>query len=159
MTIYEIDSEIARILSQVDENGELPESAIDELKALMMDREAKVENAACFYLDTVADAKKIREQELALAERRKALERKAERVKGFIEWATDGNPYSSDRVAVKYSKSAAVEIDDEVFYQYAPEKLMRVTYSPDKTAIKEALKAGEVIEGATLVERRNINIK
>jgi hypothetical protein len=35
----------------------------------------------------------------------------------------------------------------------------KVTYTPDKAAIKAALLAGEVIKGAQLVERQNIQIK
>jgi hypothetical protein len=45
----------------------------------------------------------------------------------------------------------------------APEKLtdayVRVKVEPDKTAIKEAIKAGTVVDGAELVEHQNITIK
>ncbi len=54
-------------------------------------------------------------------------------------------------------KSQAVEIDDE----YAlPEWLaVKTTSQPDKTAIKEALKAGRQIDGAQLLSRRSWRIR
>lgn len=42
MTIYDIDKEIERILSEVDENGELPEGAFEELTKLTADREVRL---------------------------------------------------------------------------------------------------------------------
>jgi hypothetical protein len=54
-------------------------------------------------------------------------------------------------------KSQAVEIDDEE--ALAPEWLAITTTSkPDKAAIKEALKAGQLIHGAQLISRRSWRI-
>lgn len=160
MTIYDIDERINAILSQTDENGELPEGAFEELTQLNADRETKIENAACMVLDLLADAKKIKEQETALADRRKALENRAEKIKKYIEYATDGNAFSSARVTVKYGKSAAVEIDEAEFWKNpAPEFIRQKAPEPDKTAIKAALKAGAIIPGAAIVERQNMTIK
>jgi hypothetical protein len=54
-------------------------------------------------------------------------------------------------------KSQAVEIDDE--QALAPEWLViKTTTQPDKTAIKEALKAGRQIVGAQLISRRSWRI-
>jgi len=46
-------------------------------------------------------------------------------------------------------KAAAIEIVDE---SALPEWAVRVSYSPDKTAIKERLSAGETVEGARMGE-------
>lgn len=163
MTIYDIDARIAEILSRTDpETGELPEDAFDELAALTESRETKIDNAACMVLDLLADAKKIREQERALSERRQSLEKRAERIKAYIEHATDGEPFSSPRVQVKYTKSKTVEIDEDRFWYWCvdhPEFARRKAPEPDKTAIKNALKAGEIIPGAELVEHINMTIK
>ena len=160
MTIYDIDNRIAEILSEVDENGELPEGAFDELAQLNEDREVKIENAACMVINLTAEAKAIRDQEAALAERRKAIERRVERVKNYIEFATDGASFSSPRVQVKYSKSTAVEIDEAVFWQNPATAFIRQKApEADKTAIKAALKDGAIIPGASLVERKNMTIK
>ena len=161
MTIYDIDQDIARILSQVDEEtGELPESAFEELIKLQADRDLKIDNAACMVLDLLGDAKKIKDQEALLKQRREAIEKRAERIKRYIEYATDGNAFSSERVTVKFGKSSAVEIDEAVFWNDPdPAFIRQKAPEADKTAIKAALKDGKDIPGASLVERRNMTIK
>lgn len=160
MNIYEIDKEIERILSQVDENGELPDEAFEELTQLNAERETKIENAACMVVNLTAEAKAIREQENALAQRRKSLENRVAGIKRYLEYATDGNSFSSPRVQVKWTKSTAVEIDPVVFWQNPADMFIRVKDPEvDKAAIKQVLKNGGVVPGASLVEHRNIQIK
>jgi len=160
MTIYEIDARIAEILSQTDENGELPEAAIDELMNLSGDRETKIENAACMVVNLTAEAKAIRDQESTLAERRKAIERRMERIRNYIEYATNGESYYSPRVCVRYAKSTAVEIDEDKFWFNPAEAFIRrKPPEVDKVAVKAALKDGAIIPGASLVERKNMTIK
>jgi hypothetical protein len=54
-------------------------------------------------------------------------------------------------------KSQAVEIENEALLD--PEWLcVKTTFSPDKTAIKAALKAGQLIPGAQLISRRSWRI-
>lgn len=163
MTIFDIDKRISEILMMTDEEtGELPEDAFEELDKLIEDRDVKIDNAACMILDLAADAKKIRDQELALAERRKSLERRAERIKKYLEFVTHGEPFSSPRVQIKYGRSQAVEIDENVFWAWCEnhqEYARRKDPEPDKTAIKNALKAGEIIPGAELVDRSYMTIK
>lgn len=159
MTIYEIDARIQEILMRTDEEtGELPEDAVAELITLGETREMKVENAACLIVNLTAEAKAIREQEVTLAQRRHSLENRVERIKRYLEYATDGEPFSSSRVQVKYTKSTAVEVNED-FWEFAPDDYIRTKKEPDKTAIKDALKAGKVIPGAELVERKTIQVK
>ena len=159
MTIYKIDARIEEILMRTDEEtGELPEDAVDELMALNETREMKVENAACLVVNLTAEAKALREQEIILAQRRHSLENRVERIKGYLEYATDGEKFSSPRVQVKYTKSTAVEVNED-FWEFAPDDYIRTKKEPDKTAIKDALKAGKVIPGAELVERKTIQVK
>lgn len=160
MTIYDIDERIAEILSKTDENGELPEDAIDELTQLAVDRDTKIENAACLVLDLLADAKKIKEQEAALKQRRESLEKRADKIKLFLERVTEGRAFSSPRVTIRYSKSTAVEIDEDVFWPTAAEMFIRAGKpTVNKDAIKAVLKDGGIVPGARLVTRENLQIK
>lgn len=160
MTIYDIDARIAAILSQVDaETGEIPEEAFEELDALADARETKIENAACSYINYMAEAAAIREQEKILAERRRKLENTADGIKRYVERATAGEPFESPRVQVKYRKSRAVEIDADVFFQPFNAKYIRFKEpEPDKDLIKKDLKAGMEVPGAALVERMSMSI-
>lgn len=109
MTIYEIDNRIAELIDP--ETGELLD--YEAFASLQMEREAKLENMALWYKDLTAEAKAIREEEKALAERRKSAENKAERLKTYLDEALAGESYKTSRVAVSYRKSTALEIKPE----------------------------------------------
>lgn len=161
MTIYEIDARMAGLIDP--ETGELLD--YEAFASLQMERDAKIENMALWYKDLTAEAKAIREEEKALAERRKSAENKAERLKGYLDEALAGESYKSAKVAVSYRRSKAVELADEsaiiselessghndCIYYTAP----RV----NKVALARLLKDGGAVPGAELVERSNIQIR
>ena len=163
MTIYEIDERMAELVDP--ETGELLD--YEAFAALQMEREAKIENMALWYKDLTAEAKAIREEEKALAERRKSAEAKAERLKGYLDTALAGESYKSAKVAISYRKSKAVDIAEgcestvieeletcgrgDCIYYTAP----RI----NKVALARLLKEGGVIPGAELVERNNIQVR
>jgi len=59
---------------------------------------------------------------------------------------------------ISFRKSESIEIEEESLID---EKYMAVktTKTPDKKAIKEAIKAGEIVLGVTLKENQNIQFK
>ena len=161
MTIYEIDQAIIDALENaVDpETGEISEDVAAALEALDMQRNEKLENIACYIKDLEAEAKAIRDEEKALAARRKTTERKTERLKDYLAWALNGEKFKSPRCAVSFRKSTAVEIAPDAL-TYLPEQFLRFKDpEADKTAIKDALKAGEIIEGCKLVDNVSMIIK
>ena len=162
MNLYEINYEIEIILSQVDENGELPESALDELEKLAVDEQAKIENTALYIKHLVADAKAIREEELALAERRRKKENKVDKLKEYLSGyltAKDYKKYETPRALVSIRPSTACEVDESVLPQEEKYWITKTTQKPDKKWITTLLKDGHEVPGARLVEHQNINIK
>lgn len=161
MTIYEIDARMARLIDP--ETGELLD--YEAFASLQMEREAKIENMALWYKDLTAEAKAIREEEKALAERRKSAENKAERLKGYLDEALAGESYKSAKVAVSYRKSTAVEIEDEAAlveeleFNGFDECLTYQTPKINKVELMKVLKAGTIIKGAELVTRQNVQVK
>lgn len=159
MSIYEIDAAIVALVD--DETGEITdEQAFD---ALQMERDAKVENIGLFYKNLTAEAKAIKEEEAALAARRKAAENKAERLKNLLAYALHGQKFSTPRLKVSYRKSQTVELADGFTAwaeKNAPDLLTYSEPKPSKTAIKDAIKAGSVPEGvATIETHENISVK
>ena len=68
-----------------------------------------------------------------------------------------GKPVDEADIRVSTRKSEAVEVDEEIlsrewFFE-------TVTYKPNKTALKHALKNGEPVEGASLVTNYSLSIK
>ena len=162
MNLYEINYEIEIILSQVDENGELPESALDELEKLAVDEQTKIENTALYIKHLVADAKAIREEELALAERRRTKENKAEKIKDRLTkdlMLRGYKKYETTRAFVSIRPSTACEVDENVLPQEEKYWITKTTQKPDKKWITTLLKDGKEVPGAKLVEHQNIQIR
>ena len=68
MSLYKIDRELESLVDP--ETGELLD--FERFAELRMERERKIEDIALWHKNEVMEAKAIREEELALAERRKA---------------------------------------------------------------------------------------
>lgn len=153
-SLYEIDKSIMECLDF--ETGEILDA--ERLNALQMERQEKVESVALWIKNLSADANAYKAEKDAFAEREKAALKKIESLKNWLSWALEGQKFSTWRCAVSFRKSEAVEIEDDC---NLPQYLLneKVTYTPNKTAIKEAIKAGEEIPGCKLVERMNPTIK
>ena len=160
MTLYEIDMEI---LTCVDlESGEIID--FEKLEELQMQREEKIEKVALWYKNLLADADALKAEKAVLAEREAAARRKAESIKKWLQEILNGSKLSTSKVAIAFRKSESVEVDDEIFTGWAQahgrdDLLTYKDPTPNKTAIKAAIKAGDNIDGATVVEKNNIQIK
>lgn len=159
MKLYEIEDAILECIDM--ETGEIID--IDRLNELQMEREAKIENVACWIKDLKAEAEAIKAEKMALAERQKAAENKAESLKNWLAYALDGQKFSTARCAVSFRKTEAVEVTPEGL-----ENLMSggcddlLTYEqpkPNKTAIKQALKDGLNVQGVRLTQNTSTIIK
>lgn len=159
-TLYEIDQAIADAIEIYtdQETGELSEEAFEALEALGELRDTKVENVALYYKDLLATAEAIKKEADQLTARRKVYENKAEGLKRYLEMATNGQKFETSRVDIRYRRSEAVDIIDEA---KIPEEYLtvKVTETPNKKLIKDAIKAGQSVTGAVLTERQNIQIK
>ena len=161
MTLYEIDERLANLLEMngdiVDiETGEIVTN--DDIEALEMARDAKIEGWGLWLKNKTAELEAIKAEAKKLTERAAALSSKIEGSKQRYQWYLAGEKISTPRLAVSYRKTQAVEIFDE---DSIPTNFMRkkVTFEPDKTAIKDAIKKGEEIPGAMLVDRQSMIIK
>lgn len=160
MRLYEINAALEALLNQVDEEtGELT-CDMEQLEALTLARDEKLEGMALYIKNADAEAKAIREEEKTLAERRRALENRAERARNFLSLQLMGEKFSTPRVAVSWRRSEAVELGMGFFASDENERFLKYRDpEPDKVAIKAALKAGEDVPGAELVARQNMQIK
>ena len=153
MKLYEIDEAIMACIDA--ETGEVIDA--DKLDKLTMERDAKIENVALWIKDLKAEAEALKNEKQALAERQKVAENKMESLKKYLAYALDGNAFKSTRASVTFRKSQVVEIAD--IYKLDENYLRYKEPEADKTAIKEALKAGKTVAGATLVENTSVIIK
>lgn len=153
MNLYEIDEAIQNCFDE--ETGEIFQP--ERLNNLEMEREKKVENIALWIKELAAESEALKREKLAFAERQRAAENKAASLKRYLTGYLDGEKFKSVRVAVSFRKTEQVQVEEGTFL---PDEYIRYKEPEvDKTALKAALKAGQVIEGASLVQNTSIIIK
>lgn len=161
LSLYHIDQALENLIDH--ETGEVLD--FEAFEELQMARDAKIDGIACWTKNLTAEAKAIREEELELADRRKKLERKRERLLDYLNRALDGQPYQSARCAISYRKSVSTEITDMAgLVQWCIDNGYedKVQYAPPtvgKSDIAPLLKAGVKVEGAELVAKQNMGVK
>ena len=169
MTLYDIDAQIAALDGAAEddmlideETGELI-SVAQVLDALRMEREAKLENVACWVKNLSAEADAIREEENRLIKRRKAAETKAANLKAWLLAAMTREDGTTDKlktgrvsISVKRNPPSTVVDDDLLPSTY---KVAKITYQANKELIKRELLSGGEVPGARLEYGRSVIIK
>ena len=153
-SLYAIDQEIMACCDL--ETGEVIDP--ERLESLQMERDLKLEGVACWIKNLLSDADAIKAEKEALADREARCRKKAEDLKMWLAESLGGQKFSTAKCAVSFRKSDRVEVYNETL---VPKKYLtkKVTYSPNKDAIKELLKGGQKVNGCRLVEKLNPQIK
>ena len=158
MKLYEIDN---AILDCIDlETGEVIDT--ERLDALNMERDAKIENVACWIKDLKAEAEAIKVEKMTLAERQKVAENKVESLKNWLAYALGGQKFSTAKCAVSFRNTESVEVTEEGLEVLMKEHDELLTYKapePNKKAIKDAIKDGLSVAGVQLVQNVSTIIK
>lgn len=159
-TLYELNSDLQHVLDGgliVDE--ETGEVLFDSsnLEKLQAEYEAKLEACGLYIKNLESDAKAIRAEEIALAQRRRVLENKAKRLRSYLLLNLgDDQTIKTPRLVMSTRYSEAVQIDDDT---ELADEWCRIKREPNKSAIKEALKAGAEIAGAEIIKNRSLQLK
>lgn len=158
MNLYEINLEIEKtIQNAVDmETGEIT-GDLSGLDSLQMAKDEKVDNIACYIKNLKAEAEAIRAEEKKLADRRRACENHAERLKRYLADNLQGEKFKSPRASVSWRKSESVIVED--IWKLPEDYLRYKDPEPDKTLIREAFKKGYDVEGAELVTNLSMIVK
>jgi hypothetical protein len=168
MNLYDINAELSELLErgfEIDEEtGEIIEDIEDKLSALQMAEEIKLENIALYIKNLSAESAAIKAEEKALAERRKAKEKRQESLKKYLAdylQNTGRSKFETPKVRLSFRKSESVDYDAS-FIEWAYNEKRFLRYKDpdiDKTALKKALKGGEEVPGASLLTKQNLQIK
>lgn len=167
MRLYDYNEQIEQLLSQVDDDGCLPESVFDQIADLQLGESEKLESIACFIKDLRAEAAEIAEETKRLQARKKAKESKQERLEeylaGYLQ-STGKSKFETSRVVLSFRKSEAVDVlDEEAIIQFADQHidmgLVKTKAEVVKTAIKAAIKSGIDVPGAAVIERQSLQVK
>ena len=164
LTLYEISHDYLQALDVfTDPEADIPlEAAMDTLEGIEGQLQEKAVNVAKFMQNLDATAKSIREAEQQMAHRRKSIENRARWIKDYLKTNMEAAGISKIespwfRLAIQKNPEA-VEIVDEAS---VPDdfKTEVVTVKIDKTAIKQAIRGGGEVPGATLIQGTRLAIR
>ena len=161
MNLYNIDDAITALVDQ--ETGEILN--YEAFAALKMERAQKLENMALWYKNLLAESAAIKTEVDNLNARKKDIDGKAEKLKNYLHEALGGDSFKTPRVVCSFRTSQKVEILDEAEFIRTMQEGQHfefLSYKPptvNRTAITQAIKNGQTVEGAALVKNVNINIK
>lgn len=167
MTLYEIDDLIqSALFFEDEETGEVtvvnPETgemlSMEEFNALPMERNQKIENLLMVCKRYEAEIKAGKEEKARIDEYIKKKTAELERVKNYASFVLNGEKFESAKAKASWRKSTKVIVED---MDTLPEEYIRVrtTREPDRTALKDAMKRGEVFLGAHIEETKSLTIK
>lgn len=155
-TLYELTGQFLDIYNlELDE-----ETKLDTLDSIdwNSDYENKVENYIKVIKNIESDVEARKNEIKRLTELNKADEKKKDHLKETLSTSmtlTGHERVDTPLFKVSFRKSQAVEVDETVL----PESYKVATWKPDKKRLKEDLKNGLEIIGASLVERKNLSIR
>lgn len=163
-SLYVIANEYHAMVERLMDS-ELDEQTIkDTLEGASGELEVKATNVAMFIRNLESSAEQIKLAEKAMAERRKALENKADSVKRYLfdnMKRVGVTKIESPYFALTIKKNPpSVIIDDESLiddgFKRMPEPLPLIV---DKALIKQAIENGLTVEGAHIEQKERLEIK
>lgn len=159
MKLYELARSYAELLDRAEEMES--DALVDTLESLQDAIEDKAENIAKFIRNLEADAKIIREEEQRLAERRRAIEAKVDKLKTYLQEQLEiAGLQKVKRPTITVSIQAnppSVDVIDETAIPI--DFLIQQAPKVDKKSILERLKKGETVPGVTLKQTKGVRIR
>ena len=162
MNLYQINQKYIDILGMTDEDGCLSEDAFAALEEIQGEETRKIDNVALFIKNTEVFANAIKNEEKALSDRRKTYENKVERLKKYLSdylLAKGKEKFETQSVVLSFKKSSPVNIFDEAAILADHPELTTTEIKVSKEKVKAAIKAGQTIPGAEIIENQNLQIK
>lgn len=158
-SIFELSREAVELASQLEE-GEITPELENALVINQTELQQKAVNYAYVVKQIESDIDTIDEEIKRLQAIKKAKDNAVNRLKGTI--ASALQIYGLDKVETPTLKlflrlNESIEVDEN----FDDKSLMteKITYTPDKKRIKDAIKSGEFVAGARIVLNYNLQIK
>lgn len=172
MKLYEISDNYNAFLRAIEAGEIEDEQAIaDTLESIEGSFDDKVNNVANIIQQYELSAKALKEKADTIAARAKKMQRDADGLKWYLTknmLAVGRESFESAENKIFFLRSEQVNVHDEsAFVKWAQEnghpEYVTVKAAPaptaNKTAIKNAIKAGAEVAGAEIVVKQNIQIK
>ncbi|MCT6924601.1 siphovirus Gp157 family protein [Metasolibacillus sp.] len=155
-TLYELQGALLQIQRMIEDGNEGLEDTLESIELATAD---KLEGYAMVIKNVESDIEGLKAEGKRLAERRKAMESNVKRMKDSMYEAlltVEGNRLKTDKFTFSLRKSTSVQIVDE---SLIPQQFIQTETKISKTELSKALKNGESIAGASLVENQSLSIR
>lgn len=156
MTLYEISAEFVALIDP--ETGEVAD--FERLAEMSEAMEQKKENVALYIKNLAAEADAIKAEKDSLAEREKVKRAQIDRLSDYLSRFLSGEAYETAKVKCTFRKSTVCIVEDEVAFLKRYPKFKKP--QPPKLSlqdIKDALKTGAKLKGASLVDKYNLQVR
>ena len=159
LTLYQIEDQYIQLAQQLMNNeGELTDELSEQLAITQEALQTKGINYGFVIKQMEFECDIIDAEMKRLGALKKSRTNAAERLKSAISDAMtlfEIEEIKIPTLKINFRKSVSVEVEISLL----DKRFVKVVESADKIAIKEAIKAGETVMGATLNVNRNLQIK
>lgn len=158
MSLYDCDEIIAEIETAAEKDGEITDEQLRSIVEAHTQSLVKLKSLCGFikYLEHGIAACKSEKDRINNIQRK--AENRLQSAKAYlVPFVKKNGRTTIDTFTLSVRKSQAVELSPDFRNPYFCEVVKK--YTPDKKAIKEALRNDEKIEGATLVTNFNLQLK
>ena len=155
--LYELEGIYAQ-LQAMELDDETFNDTLDSID-FQEDLERNIEYFVKMWKNALSDAERFKQAKQEFYDKEKNAKAKAEKYKEAIERAltmSGKKKVEAGLFTVSLRKSKQVDISDET---KIPLEFIKLEYKPIKTELAKHLKAGEVIEGATLIEKESLQVR
>ena len=155
MKLYELTGKFKE-LSIIDDIE--PEVLKDTLESIECEFQEKGRNVAAYFLNLDASASALKEAESRIASRRKVIEKQSESLKEYLRFnmgQAEITKIECPEFSItlgKPSKIVNIEDIDKLAEEFVNSK---VVVTADKASIKKAIKNGDTVIGASLIDGKS----
>ena len=164
MNLYELNQNFNNLVSVLEntEDENLKELIKNSMDQLALETNEKIENIIKYIKNLEATATALETEVKRLNDRKIKTLKKVDHLKNYLKDFTntlDSKKYHTGIFNISIRKNAAAVVVDNEFL--VPDEFCKteIIRKVDKLALKEKLKAGEVIEGVKLQQSESIIIK
>lgn len=164
LSLYVIAAEHRRMVDALMATDNDSQTIADTIEAESYPLEVKAQNVAYAIKNLEATAAAIKAAEQEMAARRKAIENRALHIKTYLQACMEVAGVSKIecphfQLSIKNNPPSVEIYEDKLIPAEFMKQPEPPPAQPDKTAIKEAIKAGRDVPGAQLVAAKRLEIK
>ena len=150
--LYELTDDYNNLLSMVDSGDFSADDIAETLSGIQGMIDEKLQATVCVIKEMEAEAKKFDDEIKRMSEIKKSYSNTATRLKEYIRFEMEKSGIEKSKGLFSISLGKPTKVLELVSIDSLPDKFKMLSVSADKTAISAALKAGEAVSGAELVD-------